>query len=374
MRYVFLTGTRADFGKLKPLIQAIVGLDQHDIAIFATGMHLQTEYGLTINEVDRLLVNTYRFVNYSKGDSVEQIVAKTINGLSDYLAAFPADFLIVHGDRPEALAAAIVGAYTNTRIIHIEGGEVSGTVDEGVRHAITKLSHIHLVSNAASQARILKLGEDPQSIFPIGSPEQDVMREESLPNLQEVLDHYHIPNRDFCLVLFHPVAAEPPEVLSSAIEILTDEILSKTNLEIVAIRPNNDLGSNVIAASLEKFSEISKFHFFPSIRFEYFLTLLKHARFIAGNSSSGVREAPFFGTPSINFGSRQQGRSDALSIIEVPDFSEITISESLQIAVLQERIPSKLFGDGKSAERFRALVEINQFSKIPIQKTFYDAV
>lgn len=372
MKFVFLTGTRADFGKLKPLIQAINNVDQCEIAIFATGMHLQFEYGSTIHEVDRLLIDTYRFVNYSKGDSVEQIVAKTINGLSDYLAAFPTDFLVVHGDRPEALAAAIVGAYTNTRIIHVEGGEVSGTVDEGVRHAITKLSHIHLVSNRSSQARLLKLGEDPKSIFPIGSPEQDVMRDDVMPSLDEVLQHYQIPQRDFCLLLFHPVTTEPPETLASAMDLLIGEVLSKTNLEIVAIRPNNDLGSDILASTLGRFNEVSNVHFFPSIRFEYFLCLLKHARFIAGNSSSGVREAPFFGTPSINFGSRQKGRSKAKTIIQVPEISGPTISKALQEALEQERIPSKLFGDGKSADRFRSLVRLNRFSSIPIQKTFYD--
>ncbi len=155
-KILFLTGTRADFGKLKPLIQSVDATDAFDVAVFITGMHTLSRYGYTLDEVYRVLPehrlrdgtrSVYVYHNQVLGEPMERVLASTIEGLSRYVTEFRPNLIVVHGDRVEALAGAIVGALRNILVAHIEGGEVSGTVDELIRHAVTKMSHIHFVAN-----------------------------------------------------------------------------------------------------------------------------------------------------------------------------------------------------------------------------------
>lgn len=370
-RYLFLTGTRADFGKLKPLILSIAESDSASVSVFATGMHLQPKYGLTIKEVEALDVPVFPFVNFGHGDSMAQITSKTISGLEDYISAFPTDFLVIHGDRPEALAGAIVGIMRNIKVVHVEGGELSGTVDESVRHAVTKLSHIHLVSNDNARERVAGLGEDPSTIFKIGSPELDVMNSETLPNLRSVREKYGLSEKPHCLFVMHPVTTQNPEVLASQSSAILRQLAEIEDLQVVAISPNNDAGSESIFRVLESYSLRKQIRVIPSMRFEYYLSLLKSAEFIIGNSSSGVREAPFFGVPSINVGSRQNRRSNAKSILNVSNDDLSGLQEVIYLAQNMPRIPERIFGDGNAAKRFANLVSNHAFARAPIQKQLH---
>ena len=191
----FLTGTRADFGKLLPLIRKVVQTPSFDTEIVATGMHLLTSYGYTLDEIRRSGVErVFPIFNQdsSTSEKMDIVLANTIIQLSHYLNERRPDLFVIHGDRVETLAGAIAGALNNVLVAHVEGGEISGTVDEALRHAITKLCHVHFVANEDARRRMLQLGEIRESVFVIGSPEVDVMRSETLPDVMEAKAHYDI--------------------------------------------------------------------------------------------------------------------------------------------------------------------------------------
>ena len=208
-KLVFLTGTRADYGKLKSLIAITQKSDLYEVHIFATGMHMKSLYGSTIDEIKKNgFDNIYPFINHDSIDNMDRTLAKTIDGFSHFIAEIEPDLIVVHGDRVEAMAGAIVGSLNNIIVAHIEGGEVSGTIDELIRHAVSKMSHIHLVSNERAKTRLMQLGELSNSIFILGSPDLDLMNPEKLPNLTEVKRYYDIEFDDFSVAMFHPVTTE----------------------------------------------------------------------------------------------------------------------------------------------------------------------
>ncbi|MFZ0597346.1 MAG: UDP-N-acetylglucosamine 2-epimerase, partial [Flavobacterium sp.] len=304
-KILFLTGTRADFGKIKSLIQTLENQDNFEVFVFVTGMHLQEVYGYTLIEIERChFKNVFTFENHTHETTMDLTLAKTIEGLSNYCKTINPDMIVVHGDRVETLAGAIVGSLNNILVSHIEGGEISGTVDELIRHSVSKLSHIHFVSNKQAAKRLIQMGEIEESVFTIGSPDIDIMFSDQLPDLQTAREYYKIPFDDFAIVMFHPVTTEFSNMKEYA-ETFVDSLLNDSHNYIV-IFPNNDLGSQFILDAYEKLKENSRFRIFPSLRFEYFLMLLKNSQFIIGNSSAGIREAPYYGIPIINIGTRQQ--------------------------------------------------------------------
>jgi UDP-N-acetylglucosamine 2-epimerase (hydrolysing) len=369
-RILFLTGTRADFGKLKPLLSSLQNRPEFEVFIFTTGMHMLRRYGSTWEEVERAnLGRVYMFVNQNSGDSMDAILAKTVSGLSDLVKEIEPDLVVVHGDRVEALAGAIVGTFNRRLVAHIEGGEVSGTLDETIRHTVTKLSHLHFVSNDEAANRLLQLGEHRDSIFVVGSPEVDVMSSPNLPSLDEVRRYYGFDFADYGLLIFHPVTTELEEVAAQA-KTVVDYVLD-SGRDFVAILPNNDDGTQLIQAEYARFGGSDHVRLLPSMRFEYYLTTLRHAGFILGNSSSGVREAAYFGVPSVNLGSRQANRSRADSVIDC-NFDVLEIKSAVRSALECERIPQTLFGDGRSGERFLEILAGPVPWSMPVQKAFID--
>ena len=368
-KVLFLTGTRADFGKLKPLIRGVADDPVLDYLIVATGMHLEDRYGKTEIEIAKSgFSQTISFPNSDLGDAMDVTLARTIQGLSPIVANYTPDLLVVHGDRIEALAGAITGVLNNTLVAHIEGGEFSGTVDELLRHSITKLAHVHYVANESARNVVLQLGEDPNSVWMIGSPEVDVMLSQELPDLASVQSYYDIPFTSFAILAYHPVTTEVDD-LHLQISALTSAV-KESGLNFIVIYPNNDHGSQVILEELLSLQNLNTIRIIPSVRFEAFQTLLKHAQFIIGNSSSGVREACVHGTPAINIGSRQSRRNLHPLIIDVPaEFP--AISDALRRVLQVKRSPSMVFGDGQSAQRFIHSLHSPQLWTTPLQKVFH---
>ncbi|MFM8917489.1 MAG: UDP-N-acetylglucosamine 2-epimerase, partial [Bacteroidota bacterium] len=248
-KILFLTGTRADFGKLKSLIRICNATHGFDVSIFATGMHLQEQYGYTFHEIEKSgFTNIHCFANHGNGAGMDLTMAKTIEGLSEYVKVNRPDLLVVHGDRIEALAGSIVGALNNILVAHIEGGEVSGTVDELIRHAVTKMSHLHFVSNNEAATRLIQMGELPESIHVIGSPDMDVMVSTDLPSLDEVKQHYEIPFDAYGIIMFHPVTTELDRMKLASENLF--EAARQSGLNFVVIYPNNDMGSEFILESI----------------------------------------------------------------------------------------------------------------------------
>jgi len=370
-KILFLTGTRADFSKIKSLIQILEKQEGFSVFIFVTGMHLQEEYGYTLLEIQRCnFENIHTFENHTHETTMDLTLAKTIEGLSAYAKTIEPDLIIVHGDRVETLAGAIVGSLNNIRVAHIEGGELSGTVDELIRHSVSKLSHIHYVSNSEARKRLVQMGEIKSSIYSIGSPDIDIMFSDSLPSLAIAKAYYQITYEDYALVLFHPVTTEANEM-----DTYTDNFISalvNDNHNYVVIYPNNDLGSTYIIERFKKLKDNPRFRIFPSLRFEYFLSLLKNSQFIIGNSSAGIREAPYYGIPIINIGTRQQNRAVKADIVNV-DYCVNSITSALEkIDKHPIQKTNTDFGKGNSAELFLESIVNKEIWKINHQKQFTD--
>ncbi len=368
----FLTGTRADFGKIYPII-LMLSKKKVNVELVVTGMHLLKVYGFTINEIYKKLNNVKIIPLYNQDGNfnsrMELILSNTINQLSFYLNESKPDLFVVHGDRPETLAGSISASFNNILVGHIEGGEVSGTIDESIRHAVSKLAHIHFVSNKESEKRLIQMGEDKKCIFKVGSGEVDIIKK-YLPKITKVKKYYNIYFKEYAILIFHPVTTEYKNIKNQVREVLKAVKLSDQNY--VIINSNNDLGSTIIRDELKSLESENKFLYFPSIRFEFFLTLLKGAKFILGNSSSGVREAPVFGTPTINVGTRQNNRSKNSSIINVSTKSSSIIDAIKKIKARNK--PTRSFGDGNTAEKFFKIINSDNVWKISRQKKFNDII
>jgi UDP-N-acetylglucosamine 2-epimerase (hydrolysing) len=372
----FLTGTRADFGKLKPLITAAADLPGIRVTVVVTGMHLLEKYGSTVIEVRRLepAVTVTEVPNQGDdGATMDRVLARTVDGLADLIDRDRPDLLVVHGDRVEALAGAAAGALRNVAVAHVEGGEVSGTIDGVLRHAVSKLSHLHLVANDEAERRVVQLGEDPDTVWPIGSPDIDVMLSDSLPPLEQVLADYEIPFEDYSLVILHGVTTESEDENTAVARALVDVLLERDG-NVVVVHPNNDPGSDRILAEYERLHGDERFRVFPSLRFEAFLTLLRHAQMLIGNSSAGIREAPIYGVPSVDIGTRQRGRAQHPTIVHAdPAADEIRrgITDAARLAIAE---PHLHFGRGKSATRFAELLGSGSVWSRGIDKVFRDLI
>ena len=366
---LFLTGTRADFGKLKPLIRAVERSEEFSYQLFVTGMHVLSRYGYTYEEILKTgFTNIHTYINHVQGERMDAILANTVLGLSRYVHENTPDLLVVHGDRVETLAGAIVGALNNIRVAHIEGGEVSGTVDELIRHAVSKMSHAHFVANDGAAAVLRQMGEREDSIFVIGSPDVDVMLSSSLPALAEVRERYDIRFESYAIAILHPVTTEADDMRAQAAEFVSALLASGDNY--VVIYPNNDEGAEGIFAEYLRLKGDARFQVFPSLRFEHFLTLLKNCAYIVGNSSAGVREAPVYAIPAVNVGTRQNNRFNGPSILNVPS-RKLEIAASMSRARAMERPKASMpFGNGGSAERFMHALRSERLWGLSKQKQF----
>lgn len=370
-KILFVTGTRADYGKIRGLMKSIEVSPEYELHVLVTGMHMLKKYGSTYNEVlSDGFNNCYLISNQYLGEEMSLALANTINILSRLVVEIEPSMIVVHGDRLEALAGATVGTLGSILVCHIEGGERSGTVDEMLRHATSKLSHIHLVANKSSRNRLIQMGEEPDTIHVIGSPDLDVMISKDLPDLNTTLSHYGINFETYSLALFHPVTTERMHTSGQVMQFV--KAMEESGDNFIVIYPNNDIGSEEIITAYERLKENIKFVVFPSIRFEYFLTLLKNSRYIIGNSSAGIREAPFYGVPSIDIGTRQHSRAISESIVHV-GYKSSEILEGIEIAKkLPKQSISYDYGQGESVKAFTNLLNSGAFWKLGIQKHFRD--
>lgn len=371
-KIMFITGTRADYGKLKSLIKGIDRANDMEAFIFVSGMHLVETYGRTYREVLKdQYKNTYVAYSLINSGNMSYDLGDVICQVTGYVQNINPDMIVVHGDRIDALAGAIVGALNNIRVAHIEGGELSGTIDESIRHAISKLAHVHFVCNEEAKKRLMQLGESKSRIYVIGSPDIDIMLSGTLPTIEEARDRYEIAFQRYGILMYHPVTTEYEVIGQKIGQVISAVRESKKNYLI--IYPNNDLGSEVILNAYRGLDDRSHYRIFQSIRFEYFLTLLKHADFMIGNSSAGVRETCVYGIPAIDVGSRQRGRYDckaSQNIQHVAEEKQGILKAIGQIDAYRKK--ATYFGDGNSTKRFLEIISKEQIWKQKIQKIFVD--
>ncbi len=377
-KIVFLTGTRADFGKLKSLMLISQKSEKFKIYVFVTGMHLNPLYGETVDEVIKAgFNNIYQYKNHDSIGFMDRILSNTIQGFSKYVAKIKPDLIVVHGDRVEALAGAIVGSLNNILVAHIEGGEISGTIDESIRHSVSKMSHIHLVSNQEAKNRLIQLGEFKESIFVLGSPDLDLMEEKKLPSINKAKDYYGISFENYSIAMFHPITTEYDRIKEYSKNFV--DALIDSDLNYILIYPNNDLGSLEIIKEFKRIKSHKKIKIFPSLRFEYFLRFLKEASFIIGNSSAGIKEAPFYNIPTIDIGTRQNNRAKLKTIFNCNyNLKDIlfTIDKIKNFKNQNDEITKDdfHFGKGRSDELFLELISSENFWKIEFQKQFQEFI
>ena len=371
-RILFITGTRADYGKIKSLMKTMDRSDRYEVFIYVSGMHLLSQYGSTYREV---LKDRYENVHVAFGqqhtDDMSYNLGVVMTNLAPYTAQVRPDMIVVHGDRIDALAGAITGALNNILVAHIEGGEISGTIDDSIRHAVSKFAHLHFVCNEEAKKRIIQLGESEKHIFVIGSPDIDIMLGNHLPSLEEAKSYYDIGFEEYAIFMYHPVTTEVPQLGEHIKRVI--EALRISGKNYIVIYPNNDLGTEIILENVRKLDEEEHFSVYPSLRFEYFLTLLRHARFIIGNSSAGIRESGIYGVPAVDIGTRQEGRYDQDTLKNVQHVEECVdeITEAIR-RTDEYAIQCHNFGLGNSTEKFLQILDQEEVWTCEVQKRFVD--
>lgn len=371
-RILFITGTRADYGKIKSLIRAVDEDIDFEVFVFVSGMHLMPQFGNTYREIEKEhYENIYLAFGLALTNDMSYNLGDVICELSGYIQKTDIDMIVVHGDRIDALAGAIVGALKNVRVVHIEGGELSGTIDESIRHAISKFAHIHMVCNEEAKNRLIQLGEEDSRIYVIGSPDIDIMLSGDLPDFSVCKKRYAIPFDEYGILMYHPVTTEF-ECIADKIKKIVSAVLDSGD-NFIVIYPNNDMGSEFILEEYKRLKNNKRFRIFPSIRFEYFLTMLKNAKYIIGNSSAGIRESEIYGIPSIDIGNRQNGRYSVNAIKNIQHVSEnyAEIENAIQ-SVERYRYSGKHFGIGNSAQVFMNILHKEEIWEFDIQKKFID--
>ena len=368
-KIVFLTSTRADFGKVKSLIKITKNSKFFDVYIIITGMHVIPKFGNTFQEVLKTFgkKKIFIFKNQKSSSILENILSDTVNKLHKIVKKIQPDLIVIHGDRIEALSLALVGSLNHIHTAHVEGGEVSGTIDDTIRHAITKLSHSHFVGSKIAKKRVLKMGEIKDNIHHIGSPDIDIIQNQKLPEIDKVKKRYSINFKEFSILLWHSVTSELDSLKKDTLKIIN--YINKSEKNFIIIYPNNDPGCNIILNCYKKIKK--KNRIIKNMRFEYFLSLLKNAKFIIGNSSSAIYEAPMLNTPAINIGNRQNKRLNTKLVknINIDQLNEKIVNSFVKN---YKMVNQNFFGTGNSDVNFLKILKKKTFWNISKQKFFSD--
>jgi len=368
-KLLIITGSRADFGKLKTVISKLKKNKKFKIYIVATGMHLLRKYGYTYVEVIKFFgKKLIKFRNQKENDDLNKILINTVEKLLNIVNKIKPDLIIYHGDRIETLAAALVGSLNHILTAHIEGGEVSGTIDDTIRHAVTKLSHLHFVGNKKAAQRVIKMGENENKVFVIGSPDMDVLFKSNI-KIKSTKNRYNIKFNDYAILIWHPVTSEIKHLRHNTNKLLK---FAKNSIDnFVIIFPNNDPGSQIIIDIFNKYKNLKKFRFIKSMRFENFISLLKNAKYIIGNSSAGIYEAPPLKIPTINIGSRQNNRFINRNILNL-DIRNLNYKKINEFCKKFKPTSYSNYGKGKSANLFLKILNKKNFWLTSKQKFFYE--
>ena len=371
-----VTGTRAEYGILKPILKKIDSNSKLDLYLIVVGMHLSEEFGYTIKEIEkdgfRIYAKLDTLNKEDTGAGMARYIGNTIIEISKVLENLKPDILLLLGDRGEMLAGAIAATCMNILIAHVHGGEVSGSIDEGFRHAISKLAHIHFVATNESKQKLISLGEDSSRIFVVGAPGLDDIYE-NLLSPQEIEKKYSIDlSKPLILLVQHPVVNEVDEASNQIRETL--EAIVDLKYQTVVIYPNADAGGRQMIKIIEEYKKRYSFiKTYKSLPRRDYLSLMSVATVMVGNSSSGIIEAPSFGLPVVNIGTRQKGRLRAGNVIDV-SYNREEIKNAILKAIQDRKFKEKVrniknpWGDGKASERIVNILGSIKICKDLLQK------
>ena len=376
-----ITGTRAEFGLLRPLIELINKDEDLQLQLIATGMHLSPEFGYTLNEItDVGFVVDKKVECLLSSDTsvgVSKTIALAVSGFADALESLQPDLVVVLGDRTEILGAVIAAAMANIPIAHLHGGETTeGAYDEGIRHSITKFSHLHFTSTEAYRKRVIQLGEHPDTVFNVGAIGLDAIKKLKLLNREEFENSigFKLKKRNI-LITYHPVTLEKEAPIETFENILT-ALNELTDTTLIFTHANSDKNGRIINKLIIEYVDAHKDKAvaFKSLGQLRYLSALQFVDFVIGNSSSGILEVPAFHIPTINIGDRQRGRICNESVINSNNSLE-DIKKSITFALdktFRKKIQQQelLYGNGTTAEKIIQIIK--EHNHISIKKSFYN--
>ena len=365
-----VVGSRANYGSIKSVMRAIKAHPALQLQIIVGASALLDRFGSVVDVIERDgFVPDARVNMIVEGETPVTMAKSTGLGLLELPTLFELlkpDVVVTVGDRFETMATAVAGAYMNIPLAHTMGGEVTGTIDESIRHAITKLAHVHFPANRDAADRIIRLGEDPGTVHIVGCPRIDLVSE-VLSNGNGALDADwldregvggHISTEQpFLLVSQHPVTTEYGQAEQQINETLM--ALEELKIPTVMLWPNVDAGSEDVSRGMRKFRE--RYHpeyirFYKNFPVETFLRLMRNAACLVGNSSAFIREGAFIGTPAVNIGSRQDGRERGPNVVDV-DYNRSSIALAVRAQLKHGPYePAHLYGDGNAGARIADLL------------------
>lgn len=360
-----VTGTRAEYGLLHPVLKAIDDHPDLKLSLVVSGMHLSHEFGYTVKEIEKdgfaIDARVDMLLSSDTPGAMAISVGLGIIGMTHTWESMKPDIIVVLGDRVEPLAATISGAYMNIPVAHIHGGDTSkGGLDESARHAITKFAHIHFPATKRSAKRIIGMGEDEWRVFVVGSPALDAILNEPLLSSTALREKFGLdPARPLVLAVQHPVTTQVDDAPRQIRETL--EAIVEMGYPTVMIYPNSDAGGRSMIAVIKRYESHSFINTFKSLPRREYLSLMKVAGVMVGNSSSALIDAPSFSLPAVNIGIRQEGRERGKNVIDVRH-SKKEIVKAVEMALTEKEFLAKIkkcqnpYGDGKTAPRIAEIL------------------
>jgi len=382
-------GSRANYASIKSVMKGILNHPESlELMIFVGASALLDSYGqvATLVEEDGFNI-TEKFYIIVEGENPQTMAMSTGLGMIELAGLFmnhKPDVVITVGDRFETLATAATASYMNIHLVHTMGGEVSGTIDESIRHAVTKFSHLHFPANKLAAERIIKMGEDKERVFITGCPRIDSVKEiidshrsgdaidqdHFWDKFKGVGARFDLGEEKFLLVAQHPVTTEYGTNRKHIKETLS--ALLKIKLPTIMLWPNADAGSDEVSKEIRTFREKNKpdswLHLFKNLPMDIYIKLIDMCSCAIGNSSSFIREGAIIGVPAVNIGTRQQGRLRGKNVIDV-DYESSQIEEAIKRQLSKEKYESDyIYGDGQSGQKIAKILSELDLSKVPIQK------
>lgn len=363
-RVAVITGTRAEYGILRPVIARIRSSKRLELRLVVTGAHLSPRYGETVREIERefpVAARVDMLVDRDEPAAMAESAGLGLSGMARELEGLAPDIAVVLGDRIEAFAGAAAALFCGALVAHIHGGEITrGGYDEYLRHAITKLADLHFAATPAARERIIRLGEHPGFVYHTGTPALDTLAETLALSDEELAARlgFQPPGR-FALAIQHPVSTHPG---TAADEIgATLSALADAGIETLMVYPNADAGGRAMREAIRRREAEGWLRGFVHFERPVYCALMRRAAFLIGNSSSGMIDAPSLGTPVINIGERQRGRERGGNVIDAPPEREAiraAIETALDAAFIERsRRAVNPYGDGRASERIVSILE-----------------
>ncbi len=380
LRVALVSERRADYSRFKPILSLMRDDPFFDYRLIVTGVSLLKSRGADINIIkqdgfkiaatvpmfpERLVRDT--------GANMTRGCGRVMIALSDLFEKMRPDLVLTGFDIGANFAAAVVGAHLNIHVAHLQGGEVTGSIDESLRHAMSKFAHIHFPATKDAARRLRRMGEDPRFIFPVGCPSIDALISAPVLSREETCRIIGMnPSAPYLLVVQHPVTTELHDTEEQIA--ITLEAIARANVQSVILYPNNDAGAEAIMKTIRRGAGVKRI---KSLSPEHYANVLRHAAALVGNSSSGIHETATLHVPTVNIGSRQQGRERPANVLDVPHNTqaiEHAIKKALHDLAFKRKVSriKNPYGDGKSAERIVSILKTLDLATVPVQKKFVD--